>query len=124
MFWSSPICKVHRCHNFGLVQPIRFIIVINFWSYSNQFLVIFIWSHETAFFNPNYLDNLITTITITIMTIKNQNQSYSLYGNLETSSLQWVIHVFCLDFAPLEYIPTIPPHSTYVMKNLFCTFQC
>ena len=36
--------------NFGQVQKICFVVVKNFWSNSNQFLVIFIWSSELASF--------------------------------------------------------------------------
>ena len=30
---------------------------------------------------------------------------------------------FCLDFAPLEYIPTIPPQYTYFIDNCFVLFK-
>ena len=48
------------------------------------------------------------------------------HGQLEGyfSSLQWVeLMFFCLDFPTLEYIPTIPPQSTYVMDNCFILFD-
>ena len=36
--------------NFGQTQKIRFVVVKKFQSYSNQFLVILIWSSEVASF--------------------------------------------------------------------------
>ena len=31
--------------------------------------------------------------------------------------------LFCLDFPPLEYNPTKPPHSTYFIDNCFVLFN-
>ena len=34
------------------------------------------------------------------------------------------IHVFCLNFPPLEYILTIPPHSRYIIVSLQKNHRC
>ena len=48
-----------------------------------------------------------------ISSILKKKKVMQLY-NIE-QSLVGVIHAFCLDFPPLEYIPIIPPHSTYLI---------
>ena len=41
--------------NFGQTQKIRFIVVKIFWSYSNQFWVILIWSSKLASFKIKFI---------------------------------------------------------------------
>ena len=48
-FWGVKIMFV-GIMNFGQIQKIRFVVVKIFWSNSNQFLVILIWSSAVASF--------------------------------------------------------------------------